>query len=158
MICVIQRVSQAQVAVNAAPIGVIGNGLLVLVGVHVDDTESHARWMGNKLADIRIFADAAGKMNLSVLQLPPGAPQAPTGVLLVPNFTLCAAPEKGNRPGFDAAMRPPRAQTLFEVVAQTLRSRNVHTATGQFGADMQVSLVNDGPVTIVLRSPPPDPS
>ncbi|MBS0197820.1 MAG: D-tyrosyl-tRNA(Tyr) deacylase [Planctomycetes bacterium] len=151
MLCVVQRVSSASVVVDGVCTGEVGRGLLVLVGVHQTDTDADAAWMIQRLVNLRIFADEAGKMNLSVQQI---APAAENGVLLVPNFTLCAQTGKGNRPSFTEAMEPARAEAMFRAVCGGIASAGVRVATGIFGADMKVSLVNDGPVTILLDSVP----
>lgn len=145
MICVVQRVAGARVEVDGACVGSVERGLLVLQGVHRLDTDEDAAWMADRLAGLRVFADEAGKMNLSVAQ-------AGGGVLLVPNFTLCATTGKGHRPGFDQAMNPAEAQRLWLALGESLRARGLPTALGRFGADMKVSLLNDGPITILLNS------
>ncbi|MCA3004912.1 MAG: D-aminoacyl-tRNA deacylase [Planctomycetaceae bacterium] len=171
MIGLVQRVAWGRVEVDGQTVGAIGPGLLVLVGVHVADTPADAHWLADRLCGLRIFTDAAGKMNLAVWQPGPGRepadpsapPQAGPGVLLVPNFTLCASTGKGHRPGFDNAMRPPQAADLFNAVVEGVRAGLAAraaepqalactVATGRFGADMAVSLLNDGPVTLILDS------
>ncbi|MEO6004138.1 MAG: D-aminoacyl-tRNA deacylase [Opitutus sp.] len=158
MRAVVQRVAAAAVTVDQAVIGSINRGLLVLLGIHREDTEDDALWVAQKLAALRIFEDAAGKMNLSVLELnaeghseSSGVP-APT-VLVVSQFTLIASTRKGNRPSFNDAARPEHAIPLYEFFVRQLASQlSRPVATGRFGAMMQVSLINDGPVTIVLDS------
>ena len=137
----VQRVRHARVTVDERLIGEIGRGLLVLLGVAPDDTETQARWMADKLAGIRIFADAEGKMNCDVGQI--GG-----GILVVPQFTLYADATKGRRPSFVSAARPEIAEPLYERVVALLSAQH-----GSFGADMQVTLQNDGPVTLLLDSP-----
>ncbi|MBX0290787.1 D-tyrosyl-tRNA(Tyr) deacylase [Hymenobacter sp. HSC-4F20] len=144
---VLQRVRQARVTVEGRVTGQIGPGLLVLAGFALSDTTPDLDWMARKLVQLRIFADEEGKMNRSV--------QDVAGeVLIVSQFTLLADARKGNRPSYVGAASPPVAIPLYEQFVQqvaTLLGRPV--ATGQFGADMQVELLNDGPVTIVLDSP-----
>lgn len=145
MISIIQRVSEAAVHVDGECVGRIERGLLVLLGVHAADTDADAQWMARKIGALRIFTDDAGKMNRSVLD-------ERGGVLLVSNFTLCADTNRGNRPGFDRAMRPEAALPLVERVGELLAAQGVPVGRGRFGASMRVSLVNEGPVTIVLDS------
>ena len=144
---VIQRVSQAQVVVEGQITGQIGAGLLVLTGFAPTDTPAALAWMARKLTQLRIFPDAAGQMNRSVLD---------TGgqVLVVSQFTLLADARKGNRPSYVGAAPPLVAEPLYtQFVALISELLSQPVPTGVFGADMQVSLVNDGPVTIVLDSP-----
>ena len=143
MIAVIQRVREATVATNGETIGRIGAGLLVLLGVAKGDDASDAEYVAEKLATLRCFADADGKMNRSIQE-------ADGAVLLVSQFTLLGDLTGGRRPGFDAAAPPDAAQGLYEDVAGRLRGKNVLVETGRFGAHMQVTLVNDGPVTFIL--------
>ncbi len=145
MKAVLQRVSRAAVTVEDEPVASIGHGLLVLVGVAQGDTESDARKLARKTAELRIFADAQSKFNLSLLDVRGEA-------LVVSQFTLLADCRKGRRPSFTDAAPPDVAAPLVEVFAQALREMGVPTSTGRFGAMMQVELVNDGPVTIVLDS------
>jgi D-tyrosyl-tRNA(Tyr) deacylase len=142
---VVQRVSSASVDVEGRRVAQIAAGLLVLVGIEDTDAETEASWLAEKLAHLRIFEDAAGKMNLSLKD---------TGgsLLLVPNFTLAGDARKGRRPSFDHAMRPEGAEPLFESVAALLRSHQVAIQLGVFRAHMRVTLVNDGPITIWLDS------
>ena len=151
MRAVIQRVERAEVRVHGRDgtvrlAGSIGRGLLVLLGVEVRDTPADAAWMAAKIAGLRVFEDADGKMNL-------GLSEVGGGVLLVPNFTVAGSAAKGRRPDFMNAMRPPEAAGMFERVRGLLRAEGVRTETGEFGADMRVELVNDGPVTLVVESP-----
>ncbi|MDX2131981.1 MAG: D-aminoacyl-tRNA deacylase [Planctomycetota bacterium] len=151
MRAVVQRVLSASVTVESAVVSSIDHGLLVLVGLDIADTEHDAAWLAEKLAHVRIFEDAEGKMNRSVLDVA-GA------VLLVPNFTLAGDARKGRRPSFDRAMRPEHAEPLFARLADLVRARGVRVQTGVFRAEMRVALVNDGPVTIILDSPGPPPA
>jgi D-aminoacyl-tRNA deacylase len=147
MRAVVQRVSEAAVTVEGEVVGQVGAGLLVLLGVAEGDTEAEARWLAHKVANLRIFADAEGKMNLSV-----GAVGGQ--VLVVSQFTLIANTRKGFRPSFVSAAQPELAEPLVERFAEGVRLENVPVEMGVFGAHMQVSLVNDGPVTIVLDRDP----
>lgn len=140
----IQRVTSASVAVEGAVVGQIGQGLLALVGIEPADTAQTLLKMANKLLAYRVFNDADGKMNLNVEQVE-------GGVLLVSQFTLAADTDKGLRPGFSTAAPPQHAQALFNEFVALIRTRWAKTQTGQFGADMQVSLINDGPVTFLLQ-------
>jgi D-aminoacyl-tRNA deacylase len=145
VIGLIQRVSRAQVEVSGETLGLIGPGLLVLVGVRPDDDEGSAQRLLNRLLQYRVFADAAGKMNLSLLQ-------TKGELLLVPQFTLAADTAKGLRPGFSTAAPPEQGRVLFEYLVRCAREQISTVQTGLFGAHMQVSLTNDGPVTIWLES------
>ena len=145
MRAVVQRVSGASVTVDGEVVGRIGAGLLVLLGISRGDNEENGRWICDKLLKLRIFDDEQGKMNRNVSE-------AGGGILLVSQFTLYGNVEKGNRPGFDAAAPPEIAEALYEKTAEYLRSiSSVPVATGVFRALMQVSLVNDGPVTLLLE-------
>ncbi len=144
MKAVLQRVSRASVAVEGERIGQIGRGLLVLLGVAAGDTSEQAIWLANKTVDIRIFADHQKPMNASVLDV--GGE-----ILVVSQFTLVADTSRGNRPGFGTAALPAEAEPLYARYIAELRARGVNPETGRFGADMQVELVNDGPVTILLE-------
>jgi D-tyrosyl-tRNA(Tyr) deacylase len=147
---VIQRVASARVEVNAEVVGAIGAGLLVLAGFEESDGDDDLAWMSAKLARLRIFADQAGVMNCSVVE-------AGGEVLAVSQFTLFASTRKGNRPSWSRAARPEISQPLFERFVQRLESElGRPVPTGVFGADMQVHLVNDGPVTISLDSRSPE--
>lgn len=162
MRAVIQRVSQANVSVEGRVVASIGRGLVVLLGIEASDTESDRAWMAEKIPNLRIFEDDAGKMNLSVMDRvtaeraangPPS--EAPTGILLVPNFTVAGDARKGRRPSFDNAMRPELSEVEFGRCVEAVKSAagaSVSVQTGVFRADMKVSLVNDGPVTIWLDS------
>lgn len=160
---VIQRVSRASVVVQGAIVGEIGRGLLALVGIEAGDPTDAAAKLPEKFADklvnLRIFEDDAGKMNLSVNDLAASAAATPSppGLLLVPNFTVAGDASKGRRPSFDAAMRPELAEPMFQRIVQAVRSAaspSVHVATGVFRAHMEVTLTNDGPITIVLDLAP----
>ncbi len=142
---VIQRVSRASVRVGDRLVGEIGAGLLVLVGVGQQDGPKDVEYIASKIRDIRIFEDADGKMNLSVVDVG-GA------VLLVSQFTLYGDVRKGRRPSFDQAAPPTLGRHLYEDVARALGASGLHVETGEFQAHMQVELVNDGPVTIILDS------
>lgn len=144
----IQRVSEARVTIAGQVAGAIGHGLLVLVCAERGDTEAEADKLLAKLLKLRIFSDAAGKMNLNVQDV--GG-----GLLIVSQFTLAADTSGGNRPSFTAAAPPEIARPLYDHFVAQARRRHTPVATGEFGADMQVALVNDGPVTIPLRIQPP---
>ena len=142
---VIQRVGQASVSVGGRIVSEIGRGLQVLVGVAQGDTSFDARHLAGKTARLRIFQDEAGKMNLSVKDV--GGE-----ILAVSQFTLCGDCAKGNRPSFVAAARPEQGEAIFNEYVQALEALGFPPNTGIFGADMQVELVNDGPVTLILES------
>ena len=144
MIALIQRVLQARVDVAGQAVGQIGPGLLVLMCAEPDDTDALAAKLVDKLLKLRIFADAAGKMNRSVVDVA-------GGLLIVSQFTLAADVSGGNRPSFTGAAGPELGRALYEAVLRLARARHPVVAAGEFGADMQVHLVNDGPVTIPLR-------
>jgi D-aminoacyl-tRNA deacylase len=147
MRAVVQRVSQAAVTVDNRTVGQVGLGLLVLLGVAEGDTEAEALWLAHKVANLRIFPDAEGKMNLSV-----GALEGQ--VLVVSQFTLIANTRKGFRPSFVSAAPPDVAEPLVERFAEAVRAEGVPVEMGVFGAHMQITLVNDGPVTIILDRNP----
>jgi len=142
---VVQRVSDAKVAVGERITGAIGPGLLVLLGVEQGDGPTDVQYVASKIRDLRIFADADGKMNRSVLDLQ-------GGVLVVSQFTLAGDARNGRRPSFATAAPPQIARALYEDVVRELTASGLRVATGEFQAMMQVSLVNDGPVTILLDS------
>ncbi len=146
MIALLQRVRQAQVEVDGALVGRIDKGLLVFIGVQRGDSELQAARLLERVLGYRVFADSAGRMNLSVRDI--GG-----GLLLVPQFTLAADTRSGMRPSFTPAAPPAQAQALFERLVVLARDRHPVVATGQFGADMQVTLTNDGPVTFWLEVP-----
>jgi D-aminoacyl-tRNA deacylase len=145
MIALIQRVTQAEVRVGPKVTGVIGRGVLAFIGVQREDTESAADRLLQRLLTYRIFADEQGRMNLDVRAV--GG-----GLLLVSQFTLAADTRSGTRPGFSTAAAPERAGELFDYFVTQARAAYEPVATGEFGADMQVSLVNDGPVTFWLET------
>ncbi len=159
MRCVIQRVSAASVVVDGIERGRIGTGLCVLAGLYETDTDRDLAWTAEKIANLRIFEDADGKMNLSVRDLaaltPHDAATTPgVGILLIPNFTLAGDARKGRRPSFDLAMKPERAGPMFDKFISLLRqtASPVPIEAGVFRAEMKVSLTNEGPVTIILDS------
>ncbi|MEL6451940.1 MAG: D-aminoacyl-tRNA deacylase [Pseudomonadota bacterium] len=143
MRALIQRVRDASVTIDGAVVGRCGAGLLILVCAMPNDTEAVAHTLAAKIAKLRLFKDAAGKMNLSLLQTGGSA-------LVVSQFTLAADTSRGNRPGFSAAAKPDVAEALYLTFATALRAQGVAVETGVFGADMAVALVNDGPVTVWL--------
>ena len=144
MRAVVQRVSQASVAVEGQVVGAIGRGVVVLVGITHGDTPQQAEWLAHKVAGLRIFEDGAGKMNASLVDVGGAA-------LVVSQFTLYADARQGRRPDFTAAAPPQLAEPLIAHFAQALRDYGVPVATGIFGATMQVEIHNDGPVTILLE-------
>jgi D-tyrosyl-tRNA(Tyr) deacylase len=145
MIALIQRVLSATVHVDGQLIASIDAGMLALIGISHEDGASSVKRLLQRLLDFRMFADAAGRMNLSLRD-------TEGGLLLVPQFTLAADTSQGNRPGFSHAAAPAVARPLFEQLVQHARSLHPEVAAGQFGAHMQVALVNDGPVTFWLES------
>ena len=147
MIGLLQRVSEASVRVDGEIVGQIGAGLMVLVAVERGDSPLQAERLAERLVSYRVFEDNAGKMNLDVRQ-------ASGGLLLVPQFTLAADTGRGNRPSFSAAADPAIGRELFDLLVREVSQRCPRVATGQFGANMAVSLVNQGPVTFLLRVPP----
>jgi D-tyrosyl-tRNA(Tyr) deacylase len=142
----VQRVSRAEVRVESNIVGRISAGILALVGVAATDTEKDADYLAEKLIHLRIFSDAAGKMNLSAMD-------TRAGILLVSQFTLYGDCRKGRRPGFDAAALPERARELYDYLVGRVRQSGLETQTGVFQAHMEVELINDGPVTFLLESP-----
>jgi D-tyrosyl-tRNA(Tyr) deacylase len=147
MIALIQRVAEARVIVNGNLVGEIPAGILALIGVEKGDTESQARRLLQRLLAYRIFPDERDRMNLNVVQ-------AGGGLLLVPQFTLAANTNSGNRPSFTPAAPPQEGERLFNRFVELARAEKSGIQTGIFGADMQVSLINDGPVTFWLQVPP----
>ena len=145
MIAVIQRVKNASVSVDGNVCGSCEHGLMILLGVAKDDVEEDARLLATKISKLRIFCDENGKMNLSVKDIDGEA-------LIVSQFTLLANYKKGNRPDYFAAGSPDHANALYEYFVELMRNEVKHVGTGIFGADMQVSILNDGPVTIVMDS------
>jgi D-tyrosyl-tRNA(Tyr) deacylase len=143
LITLLQRVSQARVEVSTEIIAEIKVGILVLVGVQADDDESTARYYVDRLLNYRVFADPEGKMNLSLKDID-------GGLLLVPQFTLAANTKKGRRPSFTSAANPQHGKQIFAVMVDYARATHGQVECGWFGADMQVHLVNDGPVSFIL--------
>lgn len=145
MRAVVQRVARASVEVDGRIVGEIGQGLLVLIGVSRSDAEADSDYLVEKIAGLRIFEDGDGKMNRSVVDIG-GA------VLAVSQFTLYGDVRRGKRPSFDDAARPERARALYEYFVAQIRQRGLHCETGKFQAEMSVSLINQGPVTLLLDS------
>lgn len=143
MIACVQRSAGADVVANGVPTGKIEKGLVILLGVRAGDTEADGDWLAKKCADLRIFEDSGGKMNLSLKDVGGSA-------LVVTNFTLCGNCIKGRRPSFDGAERPEKALPLSEKFIEALKGEGIHVETGVFGADMKLSLINDGPVTVLI--------
>lgn len=142
---VIQRVSEASVKVEGEIINVIKQGFLILVGIENEDDQSDVMWLVQKCANLRVFNDQEGKMNLSLAEI--------NGeTLVISQFTLHASTKKGNRPSFIKAARPEKAIPLYDLFCEKLEAENLVVKKGIFGADMQVSLINDGPVTITIDS------
>ena len=141
----VQRVSRAEVAVGGETVGRIGRGMLVLLGVAADDSEADARQLAGKIAGLRIFEDAQGKMNLALADVG-GA------MLVVSQFTLLGDCRKGRRPSFTGAAAPELAEKLYQVFVRTVAAQGIEVATGRFREHMEVELVNDGPVTLLLDS------
>ena len=142
---VVQRVSQASVKVSGEIVGEISQGLLLLIGIEENDEKEDAEWLTKKILDLRIFSDEEGKMNRSVKDIY-------GEILCVSQFTLIADYKKGNRPSFIKAAKPEKAVPLFEYFKGLIKSSGLKIESGVFGADMKVSLLNDGPVTIVMDS------
>ena len=142
---VIQRVTEAEVSINEEISGKINKGLLILVGIGQDDHKEDIQWLTQKITNLRIFSDNEGKMNLSILDIK-------GEILLVSQFTLYASTKKGNRPSFIQSAPTTIAIPLYEQFIQSLKETGIAIQTGQFGADMKVSLTNDGPVTIIIDS------
>jgi len=144
MIALLQRVTQASVTVEKNSIGEIEQGLLVFLGIEKGDSEAQATRLLERVLNYRIFSDEQDKMNLSVTDIN-------GGILIVPQFTLAANTDKGNRPSFTSAAAPADGKLLYDFFIIQAKSKNTSIATGQFGADMKISLVNDGPVTFWLQ-------
>jgi D-tyrosyl-tRNA(Tyr) deacylase len=144
MKAVIQRVTSASVTVEGQTVGQIGQGIMVLLGVEKGDAEAQADWLVEKIINLRIFSDDAGKMNLSLTDIN-------GGLLVVSQFTLAGNCAKGRRPSFDTAAPPDEGKRLYDYFVATARRTGLPVETGIFQADMQVALVNDGPVTFILE-------
>lgn len=143
MRAVVTRVNEAEVTIDGVVRGKIGKGFLILLGVHQKDTEAEARWVADRICGLRVFGDENGKMNI-------GPKDAGAKLLIISQFTLYAD-VSSRRPGFSEAARPETAIPLYELVIRECRERGFEVQTGEFGADMQVSSVNDGPVTIIIE-------
>jgi D-aminoacyl-tRNA deacylase len=145
MLALIQRVSSASVNINTETVGQIGKGLLVFLGIEKGDTQTEADRLLNKLMSYRVFSDEEDKMNLSVRDVK-------AGLLIISQFTLAADTNRGLRPSFSSALPPAEAELLYRYFLNQAQSQYDQIESGKFGADMQVSLVNDGPVTFLLKS------
>ena len=145
MLTIIQRVSQADVVVDLKTIGKIDRGIVALIAIEKVDTEKQANRLLERILNYRIFADANDKMNLSLLDIH-------GGLLIIPQFTLAANTQSGNRPSFSSAASPEQSLHLFNYLSKQAKQHYPSTEFGQFGADMQVSLINDGPVTFTLKA------
>ena len=141
---ILQRVTQASVAIDNKTYSQINQGLVVFLGIHQNDNKQTIEWLVNKLVNLRIFSDSEAKMNLSVIDIK-------GEILLISQFTLYADSQKGNRPGFTDAAKPDIAIPLYEAFIKRLESTGITVKTGQFGAHMDISLINSGPVTIILE-------
>lgn len=144
MIGLVQRVSEASVTVDDEVIGSIGIGILLFLGVEKDDGDNEIEKLANKVCRYRIFSDADGKMNLNV-------EQAGGSILVVSQFTLVADTQKGNRPGFSRGATPEHGEAIYDKFIDSLKRKGVEVATGKFGADMKVALINDGPATFQFQ-------
>ncbi|MBC8464219.1 MAG: D-tyrosyl-tRNA(Tyr) deacylase [Bacteroidetes bacterium] len=145
MIALIQRVTEASVVIDGSIFSSIGKGLLVLVGMELNDSEPNALKLSKKIVGLRVFDDDNGLMNLCVSDIK-------GEILIVPNFTLAADTSRGNRPGFSTALKPALAKPLFDSLYSEIKKQLGSTKRGEFGADMKVSLINDGPITISLKT------
>ncbi|MFK4566634.1 D-aminoacyl-tRNA deacylase [Enterococcus sp. UD-01] len=143
MKAVIQRVSQAQVSIDGETVGSIAQGFMILLGIHEADTTEDVAYLVRKISKLRVFEDNDGKMNVSIQEVK-------GSILSISQFTLYAETKKGNRPSFIEAARPEKAIPLYELFNEQLAQQEIPVETGRFGADMAVSLVNDGPVTIII--------
>lgn len=150
MRAVVQRVTSTSVSIDGKVIGEIGKGLNVLLGVGDEDTEKDAEYMADKIAGLRIFDDDEGKMNLSLLDLK--SANVEVGMLIISQFTLYGDCRKGKRPSFIKAELPYRASILHETFIALCKEKGIHVETGEFGANMQVEILNDGPVTLLIDS------
>ncbi|AQW97187.1 D-aminoacyl-tRNA deacylase [Elizabethkingia anophelis] len=142
---VIQRVSESEVVVENQSVGKIGKGFMLLIGIDENDEKQDADWLVQKILNLRVFGDEGGKMNLSIVDIK-------GDLLCISQFTLIADYKKGNRPSFIKAAKPDKAIPLFEYFKEEIAKSGLKTESGIFGADMKVSLINDGPVTIVMDS------
>ena len=140
----IQRVTEASVSIDGAIVGKIGKGMLILLGVKVGDTQAEADFLADKCLGLRIFSDAEGKMNLALNDVQ-------GEILVVSQFTLYGDARKGRRPSYIEAAQPPVSEPLYEYFVEKLRQSGIKVETGRFGADMAVSLINDGPVTLIIE-------
>lgn len=147
MISILQRVTQANVVVDRAVVGAIEHGMVALVSVHRDDEEADVEWTARKILELRIFRSADGQKHFDL-----DVSQVGGGVLLVSNFTVSAATKKGRRPSFDGAAGGEKGEKLFNLLVEKIRLAKIKVATGVFGADMKVSLCNDGPATFIVDS------
>ena len=145
MIALIQRVTEASVVIDGSIFSSIGKGLLVLVGMELNDSEPNALKLSKKIGGLRVFDDDIGLMNLCVSDIK-------GEILIVPNFTLAADTSRGNRPGFSTALKPALAKPIFDSLYTDIKKQLGSTKRGEFGADMKVSLINDGPITISLKT------
>ena len=145
MRAVVQRVSKASVTVQGETVGSIGEGLVVLLGIHVEDSEQEARWMADKIVHLRIFEDENGKMNRSLVDIN-------KEMLIVSQFTLYGDCRKGRRPGYSSAASPEKAETLYQKFIELVEDYQISTASGHFQAMMEVNISNHGPVTLLLDS------
>jgi D-tyrosyl-tRNA(Tyr) deacylase len=142
---VIQRVSEASVSIDSQVTGQINKGYMILVGICPEDNQEDIQWLTQKIINLRVFGDEDGKMNLSIIDIK-------GEILLISQFTLFASTKKGNRPSFIQSAKPEIAIPLYEQFINSLRETGIPVQTGTFGADMKVSLTNDGPVTIIIDS------
>ena len=145
MRCVVQRVTEASVTVNGETVGAVGPGLMVLIGVSTEDTDADLKYMADKVPNLRIFDDENGVMNRSVIDV--GG-----SILAVSQFTLYGDARGGRRPSYIRAAKPDEANTMYERLVAAWRAKGIHVETGRFRTEMKVSLVNDGPVTILIDS------
>jgi len=145
MRAVVQRVSRAAVLVEDQTVGSIGEGLVVLLGIHTDDGDREARWMADKIVNLRIFADESGKMNCSLVDIG-------KEMLIVSQFTLFGDCRKGRRPGYSTAAPPEKAEPVYHNFIELVKNHGIKVASGQFQAMMEVSITNSGPVTLLLDS------
>ena len=147
MVAVVQRVTEARVTVGEAVVGKIGHGLLALVSIVREDEPKDVTWMTAKLTSLRIFRDATGEKHFDF-----GVTDIGGSILLVSNFTVAADTKRGRRPSFDGAAAPEAGRVMFDQLVDSVRATGVPVATGEFGGDMRVSLINDGPATFIVNS------